>query len=253
MTDKAVEYLKVLELEPGASFQDVKEAYKFQSMAWHPDRFSNMVQKEKAEYKQKRINVAFQWLNSNKDTLPRLVNAKRESSSKQSTRSSAKSTYQPPPPQNYSRNATRSSTNNAKNQRRSKEYYRYGPYSYDIDTIERAKLDIQSKKHIRRLGLYLYLFIIFFVIIAEWYNFENTFIVPRDLGNLHEITIGFISMIGLFMFFFKDIYKIKIFLINDTEIELFSYKAMPFSSKTKASKKEVDKINEMISARRKAT
>lgn len=60
------QYYEILELKPGASLEDVKQAYKDLAMVWHPDRFStaNPRVKERAQEKLKRINAAYEMLKS---------------------------------------------------------------------------------------------------------------------------------------------------------------------------------------------
>ncbi len=60
-------YLKVLDLQPGASQKDIKQAYKDLVLVWHPDRFPNSPRLQKiAEEKIKEINTAYNNLNSKK-------------------------------------------------------------------------------------------------------------------------------------------------------------------------------------------
>jgi TonB family protein len=52
-----------LEIEPGASPEEVRQAYLDQTKIWHPDRFSNDIRlQKKAEEKLKQINLAYQRL-----------------------------------------------------------------------------------------------------------------------------------------------------------------------------------------------
>jgi len=54
------QYYKVLELEPGASLQEVKEAYRDLAFVWHPDRFvDNTRLQVKAQIRLKEINEAY--------------------------------------------------------------------------------------------------------------------------------------------------------------------------------------------------
>lgn len=52
-------YYQVLEVEPSASAEKIKEQYLFLVQAWHPDKFSKAEQKAMAEEKVKEINVAY--------------------------------------------------------------------------------------------------------------------------------------------------------------------------------------------------
>lgn len=67
---------EILELDPNASIDEAKQAYKDIVNVWHPDRFShNSRLKEKAEKKLKEINVAYEtvtsFLSSKKGLGPR--------------------------------------------------------------------------------------------------------------------------------------------------------------------------------------
>jgi TonB family protein len=54
---------RILEIEPGASFEEIRQAYRDQTKVWHPDRFSNDIRlQKKAEDKLKQINMAYQRL-----------------------------------------------------------------------------------------------------------------------------------------------------------------------------------------------
>jgi hypothetical protein len=56
---------EILELDPGASPDEVKQAYKDIVSVWHPDRFSNNPRlKQKADEKLKEINTAYETLKS---------------------------------------------------------------------------------------------------------------------------------------------------------------------------------------------
>lgn len=58
-------YYKILGLEPGASPEEVKQAYRDLCRVWHPDRFPNDPRlQQKAQEKQKEINEAYEHLKS---------------------------------------------------------------------------------------------------------------------------------------------------------------------------------------------
>lgn len=67
---------EILELDHGASPDEVKQAYKDIVNVWHPDRFSNNPRlKQKAEEKLKEVNIAYEmvksFLSSNQEMDPR--------------------------------------------------------------------------------------------------------------------------------------------------------------------------------------
>jgi WD40 repeat protein len=58
-------YYEILELPPGASLDEVKEAYRDLAQVWHPDRFANSPRlQQKALEKMKEINEAYDFLKS---------------------------------------------------------------------------------------------------------------------------------------------------------------------------------------------
>lgn len=64
-------YYQVLEIEPGSSQAEIKQAYRDLTLVWHPDRFPNNPRLQlKAEEKLKRINVAYEFLKSYQPQVP---------------------------------------------------------------------------------------------------------------------------------------------------------------------------------------
>jgi hypothetical protein len=56
-------YLEILELQPGASIDELNQAYKDMVNIWHPDRFTNNPRlKKRAEEKIKEVNQAYEAL-----------------------------------------------------------------------------------------------------------------------------------------------------------------------------------------------
>ena len=62
-------YYQILEVEPDASQEKIKEQYLFLMQAWHPDKFSNPAQKAKAEEITVGMNTAYE--------VPRACKARR--------------------------------------------------------------------------------------------------------------------------------------------------------------------------------
>ncbi|MBW4488986.1 MAG: GUN4 domain-containing protein [Trichocoleus desertorum ATA4-8-CV12] len=61
----SVVHYQTLEVEPGASQAEIKQAYRDLAVVWHPDRFTdNPRLREKAEEKLKQINAAYEILKS---------------------------------------------------------------------------------------------------------------------------------------------------------------------------------------------
>src|SRR6186713_20205 len=57
-------YYDILEVEPDATPDQIREQYLFLIQAWHPDKFPNPAQKTKAEEKTKDINAAYEVLHN---------------------------------------------------------------------------------------------------------------------------------------------------------------------------------------------
>lgn len=56
-------YYKILGIQPGASLDEIKEAYRDLAKVWHPDRFSHDLRlQQKAQEKLKEINEAYSYL-----------------------------------------------------------------------------------------------------------------------------------------------------------------------------------------------
>lgn len=53
------DYYEILEVQPTATLEEIKEQYYFLIQAWHPDKFRSPRQKAKAEEKSKEINIAY--------------------------------------------------------------------------------------------------------------------------------------------------------------------------------------------------
>ena len=63
--DEISKWYQILDLEPGASPEQVKQAYRDMVKVWHPDRFGGDERlREKAQEMQKEINLAFEQLKS---------------------------------------------------------------------------------------------------------------------------------------------------------------------------------------------
>jgi TonB family protein len=72
---------RTLEVEPGASLEEIRQAYRDQTKVWHPDRFSNDIRlQKKAEEKLKQINLAYQRLCGRGPYEPPVLNRSTERS-----------------------------------------------------------------------------------------------------------------------------------------------------------------------------
>lgn len=57
------EYYKILQIQPGASFEEVRQAYRHLALIWHPDRYpQNSTSQAEAEAKFKQISHAYETL-----------------------------------------------------------------------------------------------------------------------------------------------------------------------------------------------
>lgn len=97
MQEKSIEkFYEILELNLGASQEEVKDAYRDLAKVWHPDRFSQDPNLQiKAQEKLKLINEAYEKLRSNKYEIYGLaVEPKTEPFKKQSTPKSQTNSHQ---------------------------------------------------------------------------------------------------------------------------------------------------------------
>jgi DnaJ-domain-containing protein 1 len=63
--EKINRYIEILGLNPGASQEEVNQAYRDLVNVWHPDRFmGNPRLQKKAEEKVKEINAAYEYIKS---------------------------------------------------------------------------------------------------------------------------------------------------------------------------------------------
>ncbi len=63
--EKIVRCIKKLGLSPGASQEEVNQAYRDLVTVWHPDRFANNLRlQKKAEENLKEINAAYEYIRS---------------------------------------------------------------------------------------------------------------------------------------------------------------------------------------------
>ncbi|WP_017316802.1 pentapeptide repeat-containing protein [Mastigocladopsis repens] len=87
------QYYRVLELDPGATFEDVNQAYKDLAFVWHPDRLpkDNTRLQEKAQKKLQEINEAREKLRPSKMKYQRL-----HSSAPASQKKPTQKSYEPP-------------------------------------------------------------------------------------------------------------------------------------------------------------
>lgn len=71
LNDELERYYELLGVRPGASAQELKEAYRDLAKVWHPDRFSHDPRlQQKAQEKLKEINEAYERLASGKAARP---------------------------------------------------------------------------------------------------------------------------------------------------------------------------------------
>ncbi len=87
---------EILGLKPGASWEEVKQAYRDLAMVWHPDRFpaDNPRLKEKAQQELKRIIAAYEVTKSHQFSYS--ANTKSSSSADAKTHQASRPDHKPP-------------------------------------------------------------------------------------------------------------------------------------------------------------
>lgn len=69
---KEISYYQTLELEPGASFEQVKESYRRLMKKYHPDRFPNDPKRQKTAVElTQKINVAYTYFKKKQESQSR--------------------------------------------------------------------------------------------------------------------------------------------------------------------------------------
>lgn len=118
MFDDLHECYRLLEVEPGASLEEVKTSYRELVKVWHPDRFAHDPKlRDKAVDKLKKINLAYERLREARETVGasappsgqrKRARSEREDASRTSERARARRRPAPgPPPPPPSRQARR--------------------------------------------------------------------------------------------------------------------------------------------------
>ena len=95
-------YYRILELEPGASLEEVTQGYKDLAIVWHPDRFVQFPRlQQKAHEKMRQINEARDRLRSILSVPPTRV--RKPPQNRQETGHSGRVRVQRPKPADYQR------------------------------------------------------------------------------------------------------------------------------------------------------
>ena len=99
MTSELERYYRILELEPGATLEEINQAYKDLVFVWHPDRLpkDNLRLQHKAQEKLKSLNMARDKLRSSRGKQPISSDSQPDKPSKTYSYS-PKTTYQQPQP-----------------------------------------------------------------------------------------------------------------------------------------------------------
>ena len=76
LLDEVRRKLAILDMQPGASWQQVKDRYRFLAKVWHPDRFgSDLRARSRAEKHFQAVNEAYQWLLQHRSTVESLADS----------------------------------------------------------------------------------------------------------------------------------------------------------------------------------
>ncbi|MFB2967985.1 J domain-containing protein [Aerosakkonema sp. BLCC-F183] len=96
------QYYRILELEPGATLEEIRQGYKDLAMVWHPDRFPNHPRlRQKAHKKLQLINEAHEKLRSFAPVAATIASPPQSESARSqpspSSPSNSKDYYKQPP------------------------------------------------------------------------------------------------------------------------------------------------------------
>ncbi len=128
---------EVLGLMPGASQEEIKQAYRQLVKIWHPDGFTDAVKKQKAEERIKIINAAYRKLKSDASSF---VNPpSRNPPTKPQSQTSQNSQNSPPPTNRTKVNPKQ--TNPQQNASNAERFYEYGVENVRLGKYEDAVND----------------------------------------------------------------------------------------------------------------
>ncbi len=125
---------EVIGLMPGASQEEIKQAYRQLVKIWHPDGFTDTAKKQQAEERIKIINAAYKKLKS--DTSSFVNPASRNPPTKTQPQNSPNSQYSSPP-QNRTK-VTPQQTNPQQKASSAERFYEYGVENVGLGKYEDA-------------------------------------------------------------------------------------------------------------------
>jgi len=229
MHEKALKYLKVLELEKDANFKDIKKSYKLLAMAWHPDRFGNEKHKASAQKKQKKINEAYRWLSENKEILQELSDetVKQKTKKSKSKQASSKTNK---PKNKYQKKTTNRSSKSQNN------YIEIGAKKYNVNKIKELQATEISKYHFR-VGALVSTFI---GLIGIVYGIYLLLIVDSSVGLILFLGSPFLLIVGG-IFLLKDELVVELVYKNGKSEKLRTHKLFGDKPSLASTKKENEK------------
>ncbi|MBD3266544.1 DnaJ domain-containing protein [bacterium] len=162
-------YYEILELQPGASLDEIKAAYRDLCKIWHPDRFSESERLQlRAETKLKEINEAYEILRKNAE-------AEKKS---QAGRSHAQPRQQPrPEPQN-----TQSKTYSHTHREQKSDFYNFD----DINKTYSEYSDTASST--AKYAAYAFLILIGIAFFAETKMLSRFFEKTQEIQPAEDVT-----------------------------------------------------------------
>ncbi|BAZ42184.1 heat shock protein DnaJ domain-containing protein [Calothrix sp. NIES-4101] len=128
---------EVLSLMPGASQEEIKQAYRQLMKIWHPDGFTDTVKKQEAEERTKIINAAYKKLKS--DAASDVIPPTRNPQPKTQASTPPNSQYSPPIKTKTKVSPKPENTNPANPQQKASSAERF--YEYGIENVRLGKYE----------------------------------------------------------------------------------------------------------------
>jgi tetratricopeptide (TPR) repeat protein len=129
---------EVLGLMPGASQEEIKQAYRQLVKIWHPDGFIDAMKKQKAEERIKIINAAYRKLKSDASSFVNSPSSNPATKTQPKTQSQTSPNSQNSPPPRYRTTVNPKPSNPQQNASNAERFYEYGVENVRLGKYEDA-------------------------------------------------------------------------------------------------------------------